>query len=198
MKNKDIPKKKNGCLYRFAVLLFALALLALIKEVNDSSKPTNSVENTISPLQTTLSPVATETPSTPGEYVTQAAKEIYKDNLISVDFVDVDKESPMLEVYCVFQDGFSNESRRDIFMDNASDFLHKVSVLLEDKKIDFESVFIHARTTFVDKYGNEFDGDAMQIRIYATELQKINWDNILKVDLEDLAVAFAVHPLFRD
>ena len=51
---------------------------------------------------------------------------------------------------------------------------------------------------FIDKYGNESKGDAMQMRIYTKELQKINWENISEINLEDLAVTFAVHPLFRD
>ena len=201
MRNKPTITKKKGCSNLIVGVIFAIILLALIKSINDSPTTTNQVDSktvNVASTQTVSPPVSTQTPSTPQEFVYEAAEKVYGDDLISVEFVDVDKNAPMLEVYCVFKDNFTNKFRRDIFMKDASEFLHMISILQSDKKIDVESVFIHGQTDFIDKYGNESKGDAMQMRIYTKELQKINWENISEINLEDLAVTFAVHPLFRD
>ena len=94
MRNKPTITKKKGCSNRIVGVIFAIILLALIKSINDSPTTTNQVDSktvNVASTQTVSPPVSTQTPSTPQEFVYEAAEKVYGDDLISVEFVDVDK-----------------------------------------------------------------------------------------------------------
>ncbi len=214
----DLKVKKFGCGHFALIVIVLLVFLNLISKPKEETSTTignvnnatvisqkeNTPKNTKNdmPLSTktenTEAPVSTAEPATEEEWVQYAALDVYKDDLISVELVDVDKNAPMIEVYCVFADNWTKSLRRDMFMFKARDFMKSIVELSNNEKIEYESVFIHGRTTFLDKYGNESEGDAMSIRVYASELQKVNWDNITIDMLQNLAISYAVHPLFRD
>ena len=72
--------------------------------------------------------------------------------------------------------------------------------MAKEGKIEFGSVFIHGRTTFIDKYGNETEGDAASIRIKASEAEKVNWSlTTFRAEMmPGIAVSFMIHPIIRD
>ena len=187
--------KKHGCIYYAFIIAVFFIVLAIISEDDKDTVSTDndnnisvSSENTTTNSENTIqtssqdeigeTPVSTPEPATEEEWVRCAALDVYKDDLISVEMVDVDKDAPMIELYCVFRDNWTRSLRRDMFMFDARDFMKSIAELSNSGKVQYESVFIHGRTTFLDKYGNESEGDAMSIRVYASELQKVNWDNI--------------------
>ena len=207
--------KKHGCIYyAFIIAVFFIVLSITLEDDKDTVSTDNdnnisvSSENTLASSGNAIqassqdeiseTPVTTPEPATEDEWVRHAALDVYEDDLISIEMVDVDKDAPMIELYCVFRDNWTKSLRRDMFMFDARDFMKSIVELSNSGKVQYESVFIHGRTTFLDKYGNESEGDAMSIRVYASELQKVNWDNMRIDMLQDLAVSYAVHPLFRD
>ena len=101
MRNKPTITKKKGCSNRIVGVIFAIILLALIKSINDSPTTTNQVDSktvNVASTQTVSPPVSTQTPSTPQEFVYEAAEKVYGDDLISVEFVDVDKNLSLIHI----------------------------------------------------------------------------------------------------
>ena len=76
----------------------------------------------------------------------------------------------------------------------------ELDVLAKEGKIKYGSVFIHGRTTYIDKYGNETEGDAAAIRIKASEAAKVNWSlSTFRAEMmPGIAVSFMIHPIIRD
>lgn len=208
------PRKKKGCFGRLLSLAFwvfaAIVFLAFISNIGDdgSSAPvsappavssTSAVQAEPTPEPTAAPTIApTSTPSTREEWVQTAAESVYGDDLISVSWQEVDNQKDMIVIWCNFSDNFTKQMRRDSFMLHANNMFKRVAQLGKDGLIEYGSCYIVGRTTYLDNYGNEFDGNAMEIRLKASDLKKINWDNINSDMLVNLATTYAVHPLFRD
>lgn len=205
MRNK---KKRGCCLFASAkwllIITFMFITMVLIQSSFDNSAPdtpANTEPSVTMPLETPApasTPIPTKQPETPEEWVQLAAEEVYRDDLISITWQEVDNQKDMIVIWCKFADNFTNNMRRTVFMGDAKDMFCRVAELGKAGRIDYGSCYIVGRTTYLDKYGNEFDGNAMEIRLTATDLEKINWDNINSNMLIDLATTYAVHPLFRD
>ena len=210
-------KKKPGCLFRFAklVLFLVVAFFVLIffeisgEELSSSSvAPSATVTATKAPTEApaaiptstpTIEPTATPAPQTREEWVQRAAQEVYGSDLISVSFQPVDNQKDMIVIWHKFADNFTNNLRRTNFMNDAGRMFKRVADLGKAGYIDYGSCYIVGRTTFLDVYNNEFDGNAMEIRLLASDLEKMNWDRFVSEDqLITLATTYAVHPLFRD
>lgn len=73
-------------------------------------------------------------------------------------------------------------------------FLMKVSDFLkETKDINYNRVFIGAKTDFKDKYGNIKEEYAVKIEFSKEEIDKINFKNFSYTNLPDIATTFNVH-----
>ena len=194
-------EKKGCCLFKilkfFVIALAALAVLVLVagSPDNNETTTTTNIQNTI----TAPTVSATPEPSTREEWVLASAKKVYEDNLISVEWQEVDNQKDMIVIKCVFSDNFTKQMRRDMFMLRAKDMFKHISELGKDGHIEYSSCYIIGRTTYLDKYNNEFEGNAMEIRLLEKDLSKLNWDNYMNNEtIINLATTYTVHPLFRD
>ena len=206
------PRKKKGCFGRLLSLVFwGFVLIALgtffsmigSVDVESNTQPPAQTSAVSTPAPTpapTADPTAapTATPATREEWVQIAAETVFGDDLISVTWQEVDNQKDMIVIWCNFADNFTKQMRRDYFMLHAKNMFKRVAQLGKDSLVEYGSCYIVGRTTYLDNYGNEFDGNAMEIRLKASDLENINWDNINSDMLINLATTYAVHPLFRD
>lgn len=206
------PRKKKGCFGRMLSLLFLGFVLIALGTFFSMIGSVDVESNTQPPAQTTSVSVSdptptptaeptaapTATPSTREEWVQIAAETVFGNDLISVSWQEVDNQKDMIVIWCDFADNFTKQMRRDGFMLDAKNMFERVAQLGKDGLVEYGSCYIVGRTTYLDNYGNEFDGNAMEIRLKASDLEKINWDNINSDMLINLATTYAVHPLFRD
>ena len=206
------PRKKKGCFGRLLSLIFWGFVLIALGTFFSMIGSVDVESNTQPPAQTTAVSVSdptpaptaeptaapTATPSTREEWVQLASETVFGDDLISVSWQEVDNQKDMIVVWCNFADNFTKQMRRDYFMLHAKNMFKRVAQLGKDGLVEYGSCYIVGRTTYLDNYGNEFDGNAMEILLKASDLEKINWDNINSDMLINLATTYAVHPLFRD
>lgn len=216
-------KKKAGCFTTLTYGFVFIIVLAFCSGLNsDSSEkkstegldPETTTEAIVTPATTpepTAEPTVAPTaePSTLQEWAEYVAEKVYGSfdpkysNLISVSCEQVDGETaPMITINAKYPDTFArdNDERMGGFLFNAMKVTWELADLEKSGKIEYGSVFIHGRTTFVDKYGNETEGDAANIRIKASEAAKVNWgySTFTAEMLPGVAVAFGINPIIRD
>ena len=172
--------------------------------------PTPKDTPTPAPAETpTPAPEYTPEPETLQEWAEYVANSVYGSfdpkysSLISVECEQVDGENaPMIIINAKYPDTFmrDNDERMGSFLYNAMKTTWKLNDLAKEGKIEYGSVFIHGRTTFLDKYGNETEGDAASIRIKAREAAKVNWSlTTFRAEMmPGIAVSFMIHPIIRD
>lgn len=157
----------------------------------------------------TPAPESTPEPETLQEWAEYVANSVYGSfdpkysSLISVECEQVDGENaPMIIINAKYPDTFKrdNDERMGSFLYNAMQTTWKLNDLSKEGKIEYGSVFIHGRTTFLDKYGNETEGDAASIRVKASEAEKVNWSlTTFRAEMmPGIAVSFMIHPIIRD
>lgn len=207
----------------------AMIVITLISETigsnsgDTSSRPANVEESvpvvtptptpkdtpTPAPVETlTPAPESTPEPETLKEWAEYVANSVYGSfdpkysSLISVECEQVDGENaPMIIINAKYPDTvLKNDDRMGNFLYNAMQTTWKLNDLAKEGKIEYGSVFIHGRTTFLDKYGNETEGDAAAIRIKASEAEKVNWSlTTFRTEMmPGIAVSFMIHPIIRD
>lgn len=217
-------RRKKGCISRmltyFMYFFAAMIVITLISETTggnsgDTSSSTADVEASVSDVTSTPestptpAPEATPEPETLQEWAEYVANSVYGSfdpkysSLISVDCEQVDGESaPMIIINAKYPDTFmrDNDKRMDSFLYDAMKTTWKLNDLAKEGKIEYGSVFIHGRTTFLDKYGNEIEGDAASIRVKASEAAKVNWSlTTFRAEMmPGIAVSFMIHPIIRD
>ena len=217
-------RRKKGCISRmltyFMYFFAAMIVITLISETagsnsGDTSSSTEDVEASVSDVTSTPestptpAPEATPEPETLQEWAEYVANSVYGSfdpkysSLISVECEQVDGESaPMIIINAKYPDTFmrDNDNRMGSFLYDAMETTWKLSDLAKEGKIEYGSVFIHGRTTFLDKYGNETEGDAASIRIKASEAAKVNWSltTFRSEMMPGIAVSFMIHPIIRD
>ena len=169
-----------------------------------------SVEDVSSAPESTPTPEpeATQEPETLQEWAEHVANSVYGSfdpkysSLISVECEQVDGENaPMIIINAKYPDTvLKNDDRMGNFLYNAMQTTWKLNDLAKEGKIEYGSVFIHGRTTFLDKYGNETEGDAASIRIKASEAAKVNWSlTTFRAEMmPGIAVSFMIHPIILD
>ena len=174
--------------------------------------PTPAPEATPTPTQVatpTPAPEDTPEPETLQEWAEYVANSVYGSfdpkysSLISVECEQVDGENaPMIIINAKYPDTFmrDNDTRMGQFLHHAMNMTWKLNDLAKEGKIEYGSVFIHGRTTFLDKYGNETEGDAAAIRVKASEAAKVNWSlTTFRAEMmPGIAVSFMIHPIIRD
>lgn len=181
------------------------------KRDNQTPEPTHKPTPKPNPVKKTPEPTATPTPepTTLQGWAEHVANSVYGSfdpkysSLISVECEQVDGEkAPMIIVNAKYPDTFmrDNDTRMGLFLYHAMNMTWKLNDLAKEGKIEYGSVFIHGRTTFVDKYGNETEGDAAAIRIKASEAEKVNWSiSTFRAEMmPGIAVSFMIHPIIRD
>ena len=217
-------RRKKGCISRvltyFMYFFAAMIVITLISETTggnsgDTSSSTADVEASVSDVPSTPestptpAPEATPEPETLQEWAEYVANSVYGSfdpkysSLISVECEQVDGENaPMIIINAKYPDTFmrDNDERMGSFLYNAMKTTWKLNDLAKEGKIEYGSVFIHGRTTFLDKYGNETEGDAASIRIKASEAAKVNWSlTTFRAEMmPGIAVSFMIHPIIRD
>ena len=217
-------RREKGCISRlftyFMYFFAAMIVITLISETtgsnsgDTSSGTTDSVETVAETTSTpeatsTPEPEATPAPETLQEWAEYVANSVYGSfdqkysSLISVECEQVDGENaPMIIINAKYPDTFmrDNDERMGSFLYNAMKTTWKLNDLSKEGKIEYGSVFIHGRTTFLDKYGNETEGDAASIRIKASEAAKVNWSltTFRSEMMPGIAVSFMIHPIIRD
>lgn len=217
-------RREKGCISRlftyFIYFFAAMIVITLISEttgsnsVDTSSRAADvppSVEDVSSVPESTPTPApeATPEPETLQEWAEYVANSVYGSfdpkysSLISVECEQVDGENaPMIIINAKYPDTFmrDNDERMGSFLYNAMKTTWKLNDLAKEGKIEYGSVFIHGRTTFLDKYGNETEGDAASIRIKASEAAKVNWSlTTFRAEMmPGIAVSFMIHPIIRD
>lgn len=217
-------RRKKGCISRmltyFMYFFAAMIVITLISETaggnsGDTSSSTADVEASVSDVTSTPestptpAPEATPEPETLQEWAEYVANSVYGSfdpkysSLISVECEQVDGESaPMIIINAKYPDTFmrDNDKRMGSFLYDAMKTTWKLNDLAKEGKIEYGSVFIHGRTTFLDKYGNEIEGDAASIRVKASEAAKVNWSlTTFRAEMmPGIAVSFMIHPIIRD
>lgn len=209
----------------FVVIVIGAFMSSLDGEIVDTSEPSPAptavlaiatAAPTIAPTaETTATPTIAPTiaptaePSTLQEWAESVAQAEYGsfDNpytkLISVECMQVDGESaPMIIINIKYPDTFmrNNDARMSGFLFSVMNVNWKFADLAKQGKIEYGSVFIHGRSMFADNYGNEFEADAAQIRIKASEAAKVNWgyDTVTGDMMPKIAVSFGMQPVIRD
>ena len=216
-------RRKKGCISRmltyFMYFFAAMIVITLISETTggnsgNTSSSTADVEASVSDVTSTPestptpAPEATPEPETLQEWAEYVANSVYGSfdpkysSLISVECEQVDGESaPMIIINAKYPDTvLKNDDRMGNFLYNAMQTTWKLNDLAKEGKIEYGSVFIHGRTTFIDKYGNETEGDAAAIRVKASEAAKVNWSlTTFRAEMmPGIAVSFMIHPIIRD
>ena len=216
-------RRKKGCISRmltyFMYFFAAMIVITLISETTggnsgDTSSSTADVEASVSDVTSTPestptpAPEATPEPETLQEWAEYVANSVYGSfdqkyrSLISVECEQVDGENaPMIIINAKYPDTvLKNDDRMGNFLHKAMQMTWKLNDLAKEGKIEYGSVFIHGRTTFLDKYGNETEGDAASIRIKASEAAKVNWSlTTFRAEMmTGIAVSFMIHPIIRD
>ena len=216
-------RREKGCISRlftyFIYFFAAMIVITLISETAgsnscDTSSSTEDVEASVSDVTSTPestptpAPEATPAPETLQEWAEYVANSVYGSfdpkysSLISVECEQVDGENaPMIIINAKYPDTvLKNDDRMGNFLHKAMQMTWKLNDLAKEGKIEYGSVFIHGRTTFLDKYGNETEGDAASIRIKASEAAKVNWSlTTFRAEMmTGIAVSFMIHPIIRD
>ena len=216
-------RREKGCISRlftyFIYFFAAMIVITLISETagsnsGDTSSSTEDVEASVSDVTSTPestptpAPEATPEPETLQEWAEYVANSVYGSfdpkysSLISVECEQVDGENaPMIIINAKYPDTvLKNDDRMGNFLHKAMQMTWKLNDLAKEGKIEYGSVFIHGRTTFLDKYGNETEGDAASIRIKASEAAKVNWSlTTFRAEMmTGIAVSFMIHPIIRD
>lgn len=216
-------RRKKGCISRMLTYIMyffaAMIVITLISETigsnsGDTSSSTADVEASVSDVTSTPestptpAPEATPEPETLQEWAEYVANSVYGSfdpkysSLISVECEQVDGENaPMIIINAKYPDTvLKNDDRMGNFLYNAMQMTWKLNDLAKEGKIEYGSVFIHGRTTFLDKYGNETEGDAASIRVKASEAEKVNWSlTTFRAEMmPGIAVSFMIHPIIRD
>ncbi len=215
-----MPRKKKGCfsrllsfvLWGFILIVVAAFITSLGSESTQPNEPESAavVSSPVEQSALTAAPVnvataaptvaptvqPTSTPASQQDWVNAYASKIYGDSLLSIEWQDVD-DDPMIVIQCVFEDNFTFDLRHAVFMGDAKNMFKTVAELGKEGKIKYSSCYIQGRTTFLDTYGNEFDGNAIEIRLKKDDLEKINWQNVNNDMLINLATPYTIHPVFR-
>ena len=175
-------------------------------EVVEEPEATEEPEDTATPEPTaTVEPTATPEPDTLQGWAESLAERVFFpidsgiSTLISVTCEQVDGETaPMVTVNVEFPDGAKNDSRVSAFLSRASKMNRYMSETAKEGKIEYGSLLVIGWTTYIDKYGNESDGHAVDIRVKASEAAKVNWENFSSDMLPGIAVSFGINPIIRD
>lgn len=217
-------RREKGCISRlftyFIYFFAAMIVITLISETTGSNSGDTSsraadvppsVEDVSSAPESTPTPEpeATQEQETLQEWAEHVANSVYGSfdpkysSLISVECEQVDGENaPMIIINAKYPDTFmrDNDTRMGQFLYHAMKMMWKLNDLAKEGKIEYGSVFIHGRTTFLDKYGNEIEGDAASIRVKASEAEKVNWSltTFMAEMMPGIAVSFMIHPIIRD
>lgn len=183
---------------------------ASVPDVPSTPEATSILEVTPTPspeATPTPTPKDTPEPETLQEWAEYVANSVYGSfdpkysSLISVECEQVDGENaPMIIINAKYPDTvLKNDDRMGNFLYNAMQLTWKLNDLAKEGKIEYGSVFIHGRTKFIDKYGNETEGDAASIRIKASEAEKVNWSfaTFRAEMMPGIAVSFMIHPIIR-
>ena len=185
---------------------------ASVPDVPSTPEATSMPEVTPTPAPEatpTPAPEDTPEPETLQEWAEYVANSVYGSfdpkysSLISVECEQVDGENaPMIIINAKYPDTFmrDNDERMGSFLYDAMKTTWKLNDLAKEGKIEYGSVFIHGRTTFLDKYGNETEGDAASIRVKASEAEKVNWSlTTFRAEMmPGIAVSVMIHPIIRD
>ena len=184
---------------------------ASVPDVPSTPEATSMPEVTPTPAPEatpTPAPESTPEPETLQEWAEYVANSVYGSfdpkygSLISVECEQVDGETaPMIIINAKYPDTvLKNDDRMGNFLHKAMQMTWKLNDLAKEGKIEYGSVFIHGRTTFLDKYGNETEGDAASIRIKASEAATVNWSlTTFRAEMmTGIAVSFMIHPIIRD
>lgn len=220
-------QRTKGCLltiFEIVVATFVIALavslfFAVMNRDELSSQSTTQTENvkieqkvknTPRPTKTprptnTPKPTATPEPDTLQGWAESIAERVFFpidsgiSTLISVTCEQVDGETaPMVTVNVEFPDGTKNDSRVSTFLSRAAKMNRYMSEAAKEGKIEYGSLLVIGWTTYIDKYGNESDGHAVDIRVKAGEAAKVNWENFSSDMLPGIAVSFGINPIIRD
>ena len=214
-------QRTKGCLltiFEIVVATFVIALavslfFAVMNRDELSSQPVSQTEDVKAEPKVTATPKPTKTPkptATPEPDTLQGWAESLAERvffpidsgistLISVTCEQVDGETaPMVTVNVEFPDGTKNDSRVSAFLSRAAKMNRYMSEAAKEGKIEYGSLLVIGWTTYIDKYGNESDGHAVDIRVKASEAAKVNWENFSSDMLPGIAVSFGINPIIRD
>lgn len=214
-------QRTKGCLltiFEIVVATFVIALavslfFAVMNRDELSSQPVSQTEDVKAEPKVTATPKPTKTPkptATPEPDTLQGWAESLAERvffpidsgistLISVTCEQVDGETaPMVTVNVEFPDGTKNDSRVSAFLSRAAKMNRYMSETAKEGKIEYGSLLVIGWTTYIDKYGNESDGHAVDIRVKASEAAKVNWENFSSDMLPGIAVSFGINPIIRD
>lgn len=214
-------QRTKGCLltiFEIVVATFVIALavslfFAVMNRDELSSQPVSQTEDVKAKPKVTATPKPTKTPkptATPEPDTLQGWAESLAERvffpidsgistLISVTCEQVDGETaPMVTVNVEFPDGAKNDSRVSAFLSRASKMNRYMSEAAKEGKIEYGSLLVIGWTTYIDKYGNESDGHAVDIRVKASEAAKVNWENFSSDMLPGIAVSFGINPIILD
>ena len=101
------------------------------------------------------------------------------------------------EVYITLEmtENFTNKLMVSGMKRQAFNIIKDLQPLVEANEVRNVTVLFTAM--FMDKYGNESQGNAGMFSINASELVKVNFDNVFPEDMENFCTSTYVHPAFK-
>lgn len=101
------------------------------------------------------------------------------------------------EVYITLEmtENFTNNLMVSGMKRQAFNIIKDLQPLVEANEVRNVTVLFTAM--FMDKYGNESQGNAGMFSINASELVKVNFDNVFPEDMENFCTSTYVHPAFK-
>ena len=66
--------------------------------------------------------------------------------------------------------------------------------IIDESGLPYENVFLFGKAHTTDAYGNDDTAIALRANIAKDAIDQINWENILLVNLSEIAVSYQLHP----
>lgn len=146
--------------------------------------PEPAEETTEAPEPTQEEPVAEEEPLTNDELIEQALLDS------GVDGAKVSDDFETFVVEFNVSDNFTSNLMKIGAENDAKDIM----LSLHESGAEFDSLGIRGMFPLVDDYGNEYDGQVLWVFLEDETLNKINWDNLLTIELSEAADLYNLHP----
>lgn len=116
-----------------------------------------------------------------------------KDRIVELDVTDLESGNKSVYLKLNASENFTNNMTKKAMWMESIKILEPISKL---EKVD--GVIIHWLFPLVDQYGNEKDSQVMMFSIERETLDKINWDDFLTDNLQNVVSDYYEHPAFNE
>jgi hypothetical protein len=185
------PKVRNVV----KILIVVVILTVIVGTIFSGQNTENNIEKETTFTQTTTqTPIQTATQLTPEEEI----KGLIIEALDETADITVNKVTGKDQYMVVIKYNASDNLNKDMIIKGIDIECSDVFKALYTSKYDFESVAAVANFPLVDEYGNKSVGPIVKIRLDNETANKIDWDNFLWTNLEDVADSYWLHHDLRE